>query len=202
VAASPGQDNEALVPGLYLIDPLGAGAPVRIADQQAFRPRWSPSGRYLTFTTGDGCALYDRQEDTSRQVEAAWCGGAWSPHERYLAYSDTSLELVDVETGEVQSLSPYPAVDLRWSPDGGWLLCLRQKAEDRFDLLALRTADGALRPVAYQVSRDALRRATWVPSECLAFLGTSQALAYGKGGGAHFQERLGAVAILPKRPMM
>jgi Tol biopolymer transport system component len=151
VAVSPGEGNEALPQGLYLVDPGHPASPTQIADRTVLWPRWSPAGRYLVYATGDDCALHDRKEDTTRLVRGDWCEGTWSPYDHYLAYVDTSLKLVRVEAGDVEELSRYyRARNVRWSPDGEWVTWLREMQDGRYDLYALRP--GAGRP--FRAARD------------------------------------------------
>jgi Tol biopolymer transport system component len=143
VAVSPGEENATVPTGLYLVDPRGPDAPLQIANQAVRNPRWSPGGRYLTHTTGDDCTLYDRELGTAHLVRGEWCGGTWSPDDHYLAYVDTSLKLVHVESGESEQISRYyEARTIRWSPDGEWMTWLRETRGGRYDLYALRPGAG------------------------------------------------------------
>jgi hypothetical protein len=154
VAVSPGEDNARVSARLYLIDPADLASPVRLSDRTVRWPRWSPRGRFLAYATDDGCALYDREQGSTRTVPGEWCPGAWSPDERELAYVDTSLKLARVETGESEAVAGQIAAQVarhvRWSPDGAWLTWLRETQFGRFDLFALRP--GAGRP--FRVATD------------------------------------------------
>jgi Tol biopolymer transport system component len=141
-AVSPGEGNEALLQGLYLIDPKHPASPVKVADRTVLWPRWSPAGRYLVYPTNDDCALQDREQGTTRLVRGDWCGGVWSPYDHYLAYVDTSLKLVTVATGKTEEVARHRARNVRWSPDGEWVTWLRKMQDGRYDLYALRPGAG------------------------------------------------------------
>lgn len=105
-----------------------------------FKPSWSPSGQKISFLSdreGD-YALYIMNVDGTQLKKLAdnvsdkyFDGYRWSPNSQYIAFAqEETIKLVNVETGEQNSLLNYNSYDavfrsvheIRWHPSSHGLL--------------------------------------------------------------------------------
>ncbi len=120
---------------------VSGGSPVQLgAGQSPNNHAWSPDGRSLTYqdefqrlwlAKADGS---DHKLLTDFPVREA----AWAPVDGQVAYigqrdADTTLEIIDVETGEIRILSgqdQYIESNPRWTPDAQSLLFARHVTQE------------------------------------------------------------------------
>ena len=117
---------------IWLVD-IAAGAPRRITSDGLPKsdPQWSPDGRWIAFvaTPADGRTdIFGVSSDgaETRQFVATASGESaprWSPDSSQLLFlSDAEgpdrLMVIDLESGEIRTISDTPASDPQWSPDG------------------------------------------------------------------------------------
>jgi Tol biopolymer transport system component len=130
---------------------VAGGSPVQMgAGPSPTNHAWSPDGRSLTYqdelghlwlTKADGS---DHRQLTDFPVSDA----VWSPPDSQVAYvaqrsGDTTLEIIDVQTGESRSLTSgedFLESSPRWTLDGAYLIFARYVAQDQSD------SPGAERP--------------------------------------------------------
>jgi len=105
------------LPDIY-VKLLGDGAPVRLLPQQTgvghVVPTWSPDGRYLA------CVRFERLPDPAPNPNKSLTE---QMKERMASRRSAAVYLVPATGGEEKKLFQVGEIsDLRWSPDGKWLL--------------------------------------------------------------------------------
>jgi dipeptidyl aminopeptidase/acylaminoacyl peptidase len=150
---------------LFLQDRTG-GEPLRLTDGKSRNtsPSWSPSGELLVWSSN---ARNGRDMDLHlaapadphfhrilKEVSGDWGAADWSPDgrrliaEEYLSITESYLHIIDISTGETQTITPRrtdpnePPVavgDARWSKDGRSIYYTSDKGSEfrrlvRYDL--------------------------------------------------------------------
>ncbi|TXB63420.1 S9 family peptidase [Phaeodactylibacter luteus] len=144
--ASPGEallskDNGGDEAFQFYLQPLAGGAPTCLTDgiSKHGNPVWSPDGRFFLFSStmrnGRDQDIY-RYDLSTKEWQLAfaargyWYPVAWSPNGQwatvlhYKSAQESALHLLDVDTGELQSVQSGPGISCRegyWSADGGLL---------------------------------------------------------------------------------
>jgi len=100
--------------------------PVRIGvSSGADGPVWSPSGRWLAYTSltrhGPYQILLFSIMSFHRHRLALGMAPAWSPDSRQIAYNGGRLSVINVNGGRPRSLRVYGSSP-SWSPDGRWIV--------------------------------------------------------------------------------
>jgi len=87
---------------------------------------WSPDGKWLAFDDLYAICLWSPVDGTTKRIEKDVRGArkiSWSPESSHLATAGGQVRIVDVNTGNVATLSRQDLnlsyVD--WSPDGDWI---------------------------------------------------------------------------------
>lgn len=157
------------------LDPVGARADIGETDPGYLAPQWTPAGivhvadgnLVIQEVGGDPVPIAGVGEFTTFVADPRGAkvalqvlgdGGAVSVALRQVAdVLPNRLVVVDVETGEVQSVAPTPAIGFFWSPDGESLLYLTPAPDD----------DG-LEVNVWSTDGSSVEHGTLVPSEILA----------------------------------
>jgi dipeptidyl aminopeptidase/acylaminoacyl peptidase len=126
------------------VDNLKAGSITRITDgtSRHTSPRWSNAGRLLAYSSNarnrKDMDVYvvdpadPKSERRLKEVSGDWSVSDWSPDDgriaaiEYLSANETYVHLIDVESGQLETLTPHPASgsptvaygNVRWSKDG------------------------------------------------------------------------------------
>ncbi|HEU4323285.1 MAG TPA: hypothetical protein VFS21_09040 [Roseiflexaceae bacterium] len=98
---------------------LPAGAPLRLTTHgRASRPRWSPSGEWISFC-GDSTLYIARADGTDTHIVGPCVEAAWSPAEdRLLHHDNYGMRITDPDSWQSLSVGGDSAV---WSGDGSAL---------------------------------------------------------------------------------
>ena len=128
------------LPDVY-VKLLGDGAPVRLLPQQAgvghVVPTWSPDGRYLA------CVRFERLPDPAPDPNKSLTE---QMKERMAARRPAAVYVVPATGGEEKKLFEAGDIsDLRWSPDGKWLLAAERSNWQQPTSLYRTSLDGAER---------------------------------------------------------
>lgn len=117
------------------VQPLPDGELQRLTtDSVNSEPRWSPSGRWLTFRKGNEFWVMPADGSEGRRLNAA--GAVWAPAADRLAYvDDTAALVVEDADGSQRREIVAPGIILgpsgvAWSPDGEWLAYVEQRVEE------------------------------------------------------------------------
>jgi Tol biopolymer transport system component len=151
---------------------VAGGSPVQLGTGSAPKNHaWSPDGRTLTYQDEANRLWLAKADGSGHTLLADFpvSEAVWSPHDRKVAYivergGDVLLELVDVETGGIRSLTGsdrYVESNPRWTPDGAHLVFVRHVVQD--------DPDSAVEPVSagiWRISADGSN-----PPERLALTG-------------------------------
>ena len=148
------------LPTLWWLDTAsGESRPVfQEAQLPGINPRWSPDGRWLSYSTPDGgVRLYNLVTGENRILKSL-LGTAviWSPDSETLLLRDvltqeqgfiTHLYHYDLESGEMIDLNDDPNQEnnlAAWAPDGEWLAVVRRDLSVAMgDQIWLMRADGS-----------------------------------------------------------
>ena len=140
---------------VYVVRPDGTGLR-RLTRGLNVGPEWSPDGRQIGWSCGDGICVMNADGKRKRHVtDAAGTNGdespAWAPDGKRLAFarseSSRGLLLYTVRIGHAAVRLPggitgdAPA----WSPDGKWIAFERDTGRENTDLFLIRPDGSGLR---------------------------------------------------------
>jgi Tol biopolymer transport system component len=113
--------------GIYVAAPNGAGAH-RVAAVKAAMPRWSPDGRWISYTGLEGLSIVRPDGSGQRSLAQGEVGAMdWSPDSHAIVYTDsqgaTNITIVDVNSGETTLTTRACGGLPHWSPDGPRIVC-------------------------------------------------------------------------------
>jgi serine/threonine protein kinase len=174
-ALSPDGNYAAYVTGGFAqssklwIKDLGSGSAVNIhSDLMVFGLRWSPDGSRLKFSAihapeKGGVYIIPRLGGAARKIlNHPWYYATWSPNGSRMAYyavDDKKIQLLDIDSGETDTLSlediPGTPSSLDWAPVDEYLL-IQIEREEHQSITAVKT-DGteirALKTIPYGSTR-------------------------------------------------
>ena len=133
----PGKNE---LPDIY-VKLLGDGSPVRLLAPQAgvghVVPAWSPDGRYIA------CLRFERPQDPAPDPNKSLTE---QMKERMASWRREAIYLVPATGGEEKKLFDVDDIsDLRWSPDGKWLLAAERSNRSEPTSLYRISLDGRQR---------------------------------------------------------
>jgi dipeptidyl aminopeptidase/acylaminoacyl peptidase len=161
---------------LYRLDLSdGTRHPLTDGESRNLAGRFDPSGEWLAYTStrrnGEDTDIYvidPTRPEGDRMVwesEGSWYPGEWSPSGdrlivgHYVSINESSLHLLDVETGVMEELFPgtqgkvaYGAA--AWSPDGGSIYFVSDRDSEFRTLRHLDLSSGDVTHVTADVSWD------------------------------------------------
>jgi Tol biopolymer transport system component len=151
--------NSSGLPTLWWIDVTNGGEmPVfQEASLPGGKPRWSPNGEWLSYSTPQGVRLYHLESGETRTLENVLGAAAlWSPDSRSILLRDvviqnnqfvTQLFLYNLEAGTTVNLNPSEGFEnllAAWSPTGEFIAVVRRDLSiPRGDQVWLMRADGS-----------------------------------------------------------
>jgi Tol biopolymer transport system component len=157
---------------------VAGGSPVQMgAGSSPTNHAWSPDGRSLTYLDEFARLWLAKADGSDHRLMTDFpvSEAIWSPQESQIAYiaqrdGDTTLEIIDVQTGETRSLTnedDYIESNPRWTPDGTSLIFARNlpqgdtssaDAEDSPSAGIWRVpADGSAAPLRLALAGDEIQ---------------------------------------------
>ena len=141
---------------IYAIDPAHPSWPrLMFPDLDEERsPSWSPTGAMAIAMRGDIYVVDAPGGEPRRVIEDAYAGGnggpVWSPDGERIAFTSggsgfAQIGVVDVASGGVTPITyePNEHGDVSWSPDGEWLVYVRNDDVGMSQDLMLARSDGS-----------------------------------------------------------
>jgi len=103
---------------------------------------WSPSGKWIAYTTSPrpGLELVTPDAGSRRRLAGKPVSRfSWSPNGRLLAFVSDGLHVADVSTGTVRAVSSESSSSLAWSPDSRMLAITSKRGIELVDVTTRRS---------------------------------------------------------------
>lgn len=153
------EGNGSGLPTLWQVDAATGESGAVFQNEQipGGNPRWSPDGKWMSYSTPEGIRLYRFEDGETRVIENILGAAAmWSPDGKSILLRDvviedaqfvTQLFLYDLDSETLVNISPdadFENTLAAWSPDGNFIAVVRRDLSvPRGDQIWLMNADGS-----------------------------------------------------------